>query len=181
MKNCPQTDTQSVYQHGICVKEHFFKLIVFLKTGHIDDGWRLPDWAHTYREQLLSSLLSEEIIEEYTIYHDCSKPYCLIIEDGKKHFPNHAERSYETWLSVGGDPQAAKLMKMDMIVHTMKADDVDEFTTHPEAITLLLAGLAEIHSNSKMFGGLESVSFKIKWKQINKMGRRICTKLFGDK
>jgi hypothetical protein len=36
-------------------------------------------------------------------------------------------------------------------------------------------------SNSKMFGGFSSVSFKIKYKHIDKTGKRICKKLFGDK
>lgn len=180
MQNCKQTETQSVYQHGVSVKEHIFELISFLKTNQVNEGWRLPAWIIDYRKQLLSSLLSEDIIEEYTIYHDCGKPYCLSIdEQGRRHFPNHAEVSYQTWLSVGGSIQAAKLMKMDMMIHTMKAVDIDEFIKHPEAITLLLAGLAEVHSNAKMFGGIESESFKIKWNQINKRGKVICSKLFG--
>jgi hypothetical protein len=67
---------------------------------------------------------------------------------------------------------------MDMMIHTMKSGDNDEFIKHPEAITLLLAGLAEVHSNAKMFGGTDSTSFKIKWNQINKRGKAICQKLF---
>jgi hypothetical protein len=62
----------------------------------------------------------------------------------------------------------------------MKAVEIDEFIKHPEAITLLLAGLAEVHSNAKMFGGIDSESFKIKWSQINKRGKAICRKLFGE-
>jgi len=117
---------------------------------------------------------------EYTLYHDCGKPYCLTYdENGKRHFPNHAEKSYQTWLSVDGDPQVAKLIKLDMVIHTLKADEVDDFIKHPEAITLLLAGLAEVHANAKMFGGMDSTSFKIKWNQINKRGKAICQKLFG--
>jgi hypothetical protein len=181
MKGTLQTESQSVYQHGVSVKEHIFELISFLKTGQIGTNWRMTTWMYDYREQLLASLLSEDIIEEYTIFHDCGKAYCLTIdENGKRHFPDHAEKSYQTWLNIGGSPQAAKLMKMDMIIHTMKAADIDEFIKHPEAITLLLAGLAEIHSNARMFGGIESESFKIKWSQINKRGKAICQKLFGD-
>ncbi|HEY5267668.1 MAG TPA: hypothetical protein VII94_00870 [Candidatus Saccharimonadales bacterium] len=181
MRLCPQTETQSVYQHGCSVKEHIFDLISYLKTGKIDEGWRLPIWMETYREQLLSALLPEDVIEEYTIFHDCSKPYCITIDaDGRRHFPNHAEKSGEKWLEIGGSEQVTKLMKMDMCIHTMKAADIDEFITHPEAITLLLAGLAEVHSNAKMFGGLDSESFKIKWSQINKRGKMICQKLFKN-
>ena len=180
MKNCPQTETQSVYQHGLSVKEHAFELIQMLKSGIEKPGWRLPDWFLVYRKQILNKLLPENLIEEYTIYHDCGKPYCLTIDDdGKRHFPNHAEQSKLTWLSVGGSEQAAKLMSMDMMIHTLKVTDIDEFIKHPEAVTLLLVGLAEIHSNAAMFGGIESVSFKIKWNQINKRGKLICKKLFN--
>jgi hypothetical protein len=179
MQDCQQSQGQSVYQHGLSVKEHIFQLIDYLKTGHISGDWRLPDWLTEYRQQLLSVLLPQDIIEEYTIYHDCGKPYCKSIdENGRTHFPNHADMSYQTWLEAGGSLQAAKLMKMDMIIHTMKACDIDEFIIHPEACTLLLAGLAEVHANAKMFGGLDSTSFKIKWNQINKRGKAICQKLF---
>jgi hypothetical protein len=181
MQGCPQTDNQTVYQHGVSVKEHIFELISFLKIGEISEGWRLTDWMVKYRKQILNTLLSESIIEEYAIFHDCGKPYCLTIdENGKRHFPNHAEVSYKTWLSVSDNQTVANLIRMDMKIHTMKASEIDKFIKHPEAITLLIAGLAEVHSNAKMFGGIESESFKIKWSQINKRGKAICQKLFGD-
>lgn len=180
MQNCSQTEGQSVYEHGISVKKHTFQLIDFLKTGQISGDWRLPDWLSEYSQQIFSVLLPQDIIEEYTIYHDCGKPYCKSVdENGRTHFPNHADVSYNTWLLVGGGCEAAKLMKMDMMIHTMKACDVDEFITHPEACSLLLVGLAEVHANAKMFGGIDSTSFKIKWNQINKRGKTICQKLFG--
>lgn len=180
MQQCPQTNTQSVYQHGLSVRDHLFELISFLETGTISNDWRLPTWMHEYREQLRSALLPKEVIEEYAIHHDCGKPYCLTIDErGRRHFTNHAETSYRKWLEVGGSSEAALLMKMDMDIHQLKAAGVEEFTQRPQAITLLLAGLAEVHSNAKMFGGLESESFKIKWNQINKRGKAICLKLYG--
>lgn len=179
MQQCQQTAGQSVYQHGVSVKEHIFQLIGYLETGEISGDWKLPDWLDEYRSQIVSVLLPQDIIEEYTIYHDCGKPYCKSVdENGRTHFSNHANVSSQKWLDVGGNPQAAELMKMDMIIHTMKAVEIDEFITHPESITLLLAGLAEVHANAKMFGGLDSTSFKIKWNQINKRGKKICQKLF---
>lgn len=182
MQTCEQSQGQSVYQHGISVKEHMFQLIEYLKTEQITGDWRLPVWLSEYRNQILGALLPELTIEEYTTFHDCGKPYCITYDaSGKKHFPNHAEVSYQTWLDIGGSDQAAKLMKMDMMIHTMKACHLDDFISHPEACTLLLAGLAEVHSNAKMFGGLSSDSFKIKWSQINKRGLAICKKLFGSK
>lgn len=181
MQSCEQTAGQSVYQHGVSVREHAIQIIQYLKTGIIEGDWKLPEWLDNYREQIFSALLPQDIIDEYTIYHDCGKPYCKSIdEEGRTHFPNHAEVSYKTWLGVGGSYAAAKLMKMDMIIHTMKATDIEEFITHPEAITLLLVGLAEVHSNAKMFGGIDSTSFKIKWNQINKRGKAICLKLFKE-
>lgn len=182
MKKCPQTDTQSVYQHGISVRDHLFKLIKILQGGPIEDNWKLPNWLFTYRQEILNSLLPEDILEEYSIYHDCSKPYCIQYdENGKKHFPNHAELSYKKWIEVGGNKIAAKLMKMDMMIHTIKSNEIDEFIKHPEAISLLLTGLAEILSNGKMFGGYDSTSYKIKYKQIDKRGRQLLTKLYGEK
>lgn len=61
-----------------------------------------------------------------------------------------------------------------MEIHLLKSDMVEEFCKDKKtALTLLLIGLCEIHSNSEMFGGIESTSFKIKWKAISKNGRRI--------
>lgn len=181
MQTCPQTDSQSVYQHGLSVRDHILELISFLRTGHIDEGWRLPTWMYEHQQKLLGALLPEDIIEEYTIFHDCGKPYCLTIDNlGKRHFPDHPEVSYRTWQTVSSNQTIANLIRMDMKIHTIKASEIDEFIQHPEAITLLLAGLAEVHSNAKMFGGIESESFKIKWNQINKRGKAICRQLFGS-
>jgi hypothetical protein len=125
--------------------------------------------------------LPEEIIKEYTIHHDCGKFYCKIIDDnGKQHFPNHAEVSAKLWLEIGGSKQAASLMGKDMIIHTMKAIDVDQFIKSPEAITLLIVGLAEIIANSQMFGGFTSTSFKIKYKHLDQRGKAITKKLYGE-
>lgn len=176
MQHCPQTEGQSVYQHGEAVRDRMRQLLHYLDTGELA-GWICPDWLGTYRTQLRGALMPRQVIDEYTLYHDCGKPYCP--SDGERKFPNHAEVSYRTWLGVGGSLSAARLMRMDMLVHTMKAEDVPSFCGQPEAATLLLAGLAEIHANAELFGGVNAVSFKIKWKQIDRRGRAICSHLFG--
>lgn len=182
MKNCLQTQNQSVYQHGISVRDHMFELIYYLESNIISNNWKLPQWIITYRTDLLKNLLSKDLIEEYTIFHDCSKPYCLYIdENGNRHFPNHAQLSGELWYKISGNKDVANLMSMDMDIHKLKSEQILEFASRPEAITLLLAGLAEIHSNSQMFGGIDSTSFKIKYKHIDKRGRAICKILYGDK
>ena len=181
MKVCQQSSNQSVYQHGLAVFNHTMWIIATLENGNKNSFYKIPDWMFQYRKDILQHIMSDDIIEEYTIHHDCGKPYCLTVdEDGKRHFPNHAEVSYRTWLEAGGNEQAARLMKMDMMIHTMKADEIDAFIKHPEAITLLIVALAEVHANGEMFGGFNSESFKIKWSQINRRGKVICKKLFGD-
>lgn len=96
-----------------------------------------------------------------------------IDENGKRHFPDHAQASEQVWLAAGGNRQAALLMAMDMDAHILKAEGIEEFASRPEAVTLLLAALAEVHSNAAMFGGATSDSFKIKAKHLDKRGRQV--------
>lgn len=178
MQNCLQSKSQTVYQHGESVQAYTLQLIEILKSGN-NPGWKLPDWLMTYRFKILERLYSEDIIKEYTLFHDCSKPYCKILDnEGRQHFPNHAERSYKIWLECGGHSEAAELMKQDMDIHLLKSDQIESFAERPQACTLLLAGLAEIKANSELFGGEESVSYKIKYKHIDKKGKAICKSLF---
>ncbi len=180
MKDCKQTEGQSVYEHGISVWEHTLKLINILKGIEVND-LKLPNWFFQYKEKILENLLSQEIIEEYTRNHDCGKFYCLQIdENGKRHFPDHANVSANVWLSAGGSAQAVNLMRLDMMCHTMRSKDVCEFVRLPEASTLLLVSLAEVISNAKLFGGFDSVGFKIKYKHLEKIGKKICQQLFEN-
>jgi hypothetical protein len=180
MKSCEQTKGQSIYEHCWSVWEYFQDLHNHLRYGNpLEYTWKLPDWIYTYKEELLEKLLYLDTIEEYLKFHDCSKPFIKTTDiNGKVHFPNHAEKSSEIWLQAGGSKQSAELIRMDMEIHTINADDLCEFCSREECITLLLSGLAEIHSNAEMFGGIGSTSFKIKWKQIDRRGRAICKKLF---
>ena len=63
----------------------------------------------------------------------------------------------------------------------MKAKDIDDFMKLDKWQVLLFAALSEIHSNASMFGGIESTSFKMKWKQLNKRGNAIIKKLNSEK
>lgn len=158
MKSCEQTSGQSVLQHGISVKNYTFDIVNHLRHNTpLKYEWKLPDWVYENRDLSLSSLPSDKTLKYYTVLHDCGKPYCLEIDsDGKKHFPNHADVSYKTFSEIFDDEVAADLIKHDMDIHL-----------------LLLVGLAEIHSNAKMFGGLDSTSLKIKWKNLNQRGKQI--------
>ena len=184
MLTCEQTQGQSVYQHGVSVRQHFFELIDSLENDHSLDGWRIPQWIHTYRDQILANLHDSETISNYTLYHDCGKPYCREVDDeGRVHFPNHAEISRDVWMNVGKDETVGLLIANDMIIHTATADEINQKLTIEwsikDSITLLIAAIAEIHSNAKMFGGIESNSFKSKWKKIDRRGKQICKHYFG--
>lgn len=137
--------------------------------------WQLPKWVcHANLEKLLS----DDILEKYTLFHDCGKPICKEVgEDGVTRFPNHATVSAKVWRDSGGCEQVARLIEMDMKIHTMKADEVSDFVKNPEAVSLLFAALAEIHANAELFGGLESTSFKIKYKQVDRRGAAIFREL----
>ena len=177
MQACEQTPGVSVLEHGQQVWARTVQLIEYLMTGVPPTDWRLPQWVEQYRRPLFRELAPDFIIREYTLFHDCGKPYCLATPERK--FPDHAQKSAETWISVGGNEWAADLMRRDMQIHTIKADGVESFAAYEWATTLMLVGLAEIHANAQMFGGLESQSFKIKCKQIDRRGRAICKHLFG--
>lgn len=175
MSNCEQFKGQSVLEHGISVSNYLFDLLDYLRNGTtLKYDWILPDWVTKHKDLILKSLPSDETLKLYTQFHDCGKPFCLTIdEDGKRHFPNHAQVSYQIFKQVFNDDIAADLILHDMDIHLLKSDGVESFSKHPYALTLLIVGLAEIHSNSQMFGGIGSTSFKIKLKSITQRGKQI--------
>ncbi len=182
MKNCPQTTNQSVYEHCISVYDHLFDLIGVLENKTPKYNWKLPNWFVENKQLIIDSLLSHDILAEYTKFHDIGKVFCRVVDaEGKQHFPDHAKVSEKVWLEYGGSVQVGKLIGMDMDIHQLKAVDIAEFTSRPEAVSLLLAGLSEVHSNSQLFGGIESISFKIKYKQIDKRGQAIINLLKAKK
>ncbi|KPM97651.1 hypothetical protein AOG25_14035 [Vibrio alginolyticus] len=94
-------------------------------------------------------------------------------DEGRRHFPDHAEVSYELWKSIHGESDIAWLIKHDMEIHLARAKDAERIADTKYWATQLLTGLAEVHANAAIFGGLESTSFKIKLKNLSKMGKRI--------
>lgn len=177
MLTCEQTQGQSVFQHGTSVREYTLQLINYLK-GDTLEGWVLPEWLEPNKEFILKNLHSENVIELYTQYHDCSKP-CVLVTDaeGKRHFPNHASVSGYIWGLFHDNKTVKKLIENDMVLHTASSEEVDlklkEEWSIKDACTLLIVSLAEIHSNAIMFGGISSVSFKIKWKKLLQRGKKV--------
>lgn len=173
MEQCPQTPSQSVLDHGRSVLKHYDELIAHLRDGaELPTWWRVPAWAYT--PGLLEHLFPVEVMREYIEFHDAGKVVTRVVDaDGKQHFPGHAEATEKIWLAVGGDPRSARLMGMDMDAHLLKGDGIEEFASRPEAVSLLITALAEVHSNAAMFGGVDSTSFKIKAKHLDKRGKQV--------
>ena len=189
MENCEQFPGVSVFQHGEAVYSAYEQLINHLFHGApLPEGWRIPEWAYDLSDipnELMQDDLSQ-IIRTYLIWHDCGKPFCLtlektVLEDGtvltRRHFPNHAQISHDVWLKINGDDERnkriAELMRHDMDFHTLKSEGIPAFKALKDYRILMLAGLAEIHANAEMFGGLDSDNFKIKAKHMAKRGKQI--------
>lgn len=186
MLKCEQTQGQSVYQHGVSVKHYFDTLTHTLDISAPLPNWKIPSWLETYKDKILCNLHDREIISMYLLFHDSGKPFCREVDaGGKVHFPNHAQVSKTVFLDAGGNAVAANLIGWDMVLHSESSEEIQkrcemEWTVQ-DACTLLLAALSEIHSNVKLFGNnVDSTSFKIKWKQIDRRGKQICNHYFKD-
>lgn len=175
MHSCKQFKGQSVLEHGLSVKNHTFDLINHLKFNkELKYTWKLPNWVYENRAFILDNLTNLSNIKMYTVLHDCGKPYCHTIdEEGKSHFKNHAEISYTIFKKLFDNEDVADMIRDDMKIHTLKSEDLCQFCESKHAVTSLIVGLAEVHSNAKMFGGLDSINFKIKYKHIEKRGKQI--------
>lgn len=173
MRQTEQTAGMSVLQHGVLVARYFDDLRVHVLEGApLTFHWRLPAWATS--PLLWQQLMPLPVIRQYQIYHDAGKPICRQQDEhGRFHFPHHAAISAALWLRMTGDPTVSRLMAMDMELHTMSAADVTAFAKEPEAATLLLTALSEIHANASMFGGIDSDSFKMKFKHLDRRGKAL--------
>jgi len=180
MKNTIQFKDISVFKHGELVNCEFLKIYNYLISNNLK---YLPnkyhDWLINNRQFILNELNKFKLTDilEYQLMHDCGKPYCIKIENGKSHFPNHANVSANIYSKISNNNLIINCIKDDMYIHLIKANDVDDFITKPHYIILLITGLAELYANAQMFGGMDSISFKIKYKQILKRGRKILNKV----
>lgn len=177
MRQTEQTKGMNVLAHGLQVARYFDDIYQHITQQRpLRYDWKLPEWV--YSPILWQSLLPIAVLRRYHIYHDAGKPYCRTVdEEGNARFPEHAKKSEEVWLRITGETDVAKLMGMDMDIHLLKGNDVDAFANKKEAASLLLTGLAEVHANASLFGGIDSTSFKIKFKQLNRRGNAITKKL----
>ena len=192
MEACEQAPGYSVRQHCQDVYNRYLAIRDYMWGDPIPPEWRIPSWVH---DPLVSEhLLDDDVVHPYLLWHDCGKPFCREVDDaGRQHFPNHAAHSVIVWVEMcvsqrmatpgalwdldADEVQTAKLIKMDMDAHCLSPEQVPEFAARPEAVTLLLAAVAEVHANAAMFGGYESTSFKIKIKHLERRGRQVLSEI----
>mgnify|MGYP003633991569 CR=1 FL=1 len=176
MKETLQTEGLTVYEHGESVWEYTKKII----SGDFNK-LKLPDWFKENHRFIVNNLHDIKDVKDYNIYHDCGKPFCLEIDsDGKRHFKNHAQISKETWLKISDNQVVADLIGYDMALHSDNADTIKSYDWDIKtAFTLLVTAFAEIHSNAEMFGGIDSISFKMKWKTLDRRGKMLM-KMFNE-
>jgi hypothetical protein len=68
--------------------------------------------------------------------------------------------------------QLNELVLNDMKIHKVRACNFEDFIKTPNLITHIIVGYAELMANSKMFGGKDSDSFKIKYKNYEKFTKK---------
>lgn len=156
--------------HGVSVMHKARKLV-----NKDISGFVLPDWLKDNLEYIIQTAHDWKIIKRYTIWHDCGKPFCRTVDsEGKQHFDGHARKSQEVFDSIIDNKIVSNLIANDMVLHTAKSDELNSFQfSKADWATLILVSFAELHANADMFGGTESVSFKIKYKQLDKRGKQI--------
>lgn len=176
MHECNQTVGMTIFQHGEMVAKYFEDIYFHISKGTpLELDWNLPVNLIDWYKVRISSLEEFGILHTYAVYHDCGKPYCLTIdEQGKRHFPNHAQVSYDTWIQATGDEQIGWYILHDMDMHVLRGDCLDQLLKDSRSLDLLLMAYSEIHANASMFGGIESTSFKIKKKKLDKAFKKAC-------
>ena len=186
MMDCEQTKGQNVLQHGRSVREHYFALVDHL-NGRVDlsqtSNWKIPGWVDEYKDRIKTVLPPRYVMDRYLTLHDSGKPAVREVdEEGKVHFPNHSQSSEKTYRETFADEAnetVAYLIAHDMDAHMLKAAGMEEFAKQTTAVAQMLAALSEVTSNAAMFGGTDSTSFKIKFKQIDQRGKALMKILFS--
>jgi hypothetical protein len=170
MRNTEQTQGQNILQHGLSVWDYIRRLL-----DKDYEGFKLPKWWSEYESRIYGNLHTRKQIKHYCIHHDMGKPDCLVIDEaGRKHFPNHAEISADLWDSTFPKRKVEGcLIRNDMLFHEASDEEIIRKRLSTATIcTLILSALAELHSNARMFGGIDSDSFKIKFKRFEKRAKK---------
>lgn len=180
MNDTFQFENITIYVHGEMVHDSYLKLINALNNNN--EAY-LQKWTGGFSEDFKDLLLENQYdmntMQQYHIYHDCGKPYCRTIdENGRQHFADHAKVSKEVYEQYFDNATIASLIENDMQFHTLKGEELSSWLETNKNNKKFLASLyltawSEIIANSSMFGGEESISFKIKKKALIKAGKKL--------
>lgn len=102
-----------------------------------------------------------------------------IDDQGRVHYLGHEEASCDYWLRhFPKKVEVSWLILNDMFFHTCSSKELESCKLNiKDLCTLWLVSLAEINANATLFGGVDSTSFKIKFKQIKQRGKQLCQML----
>lgn len=181
MHSTYQFEGIDMLEHGLMVHNSYKQLLSAMKNEELDflEKWLGNAFINKdFSAMLLENQYSIENMENYHIYHDCGKPYCRVIEDGKQHFPNHAIKSAEIYNQYFDNQAIADLILNDMAFHTLKSEQLIMWLHENKdrkyfLCSLYLTAWSEIIANSTMFGGADSTSFKIKKKTLINAGKKL--------
>jgi hypothetical protein len=170
MLTCFQFKDMNMLDHGLAVHKKYEDIWLYLQRGTCPScHWDIPDDTFKRLMNIMPRTLNPTDAKNYCVYHDCGKHLVEYYDDkGRKHFPDHANKSADRWKECGGDELTEHLIRSDMLLHTCKGENLKALKNHSEIETLLITAWAEIHANAEMFGGIQSTSFKIKKKQLIK-------------
>ena len=176
MQECEQGHGVSVFQHGVDVAYRYADLARYIAGAKCNLQWPRLEQALPMLQALAEHAMQPADVSRYQIYHDCGKPFCRVVdEDGRAHFPDHANISAAVWQSLyPTDTTGHTLIKYDLHPHTAKGVELDEFCALELAPTLMLTAWAALYANAELlFGGVESDSFKMKFKRLLRLSKRI--------
>lgn len=163
MCDCYQFENINMFQHGEMVFSEYQRIVN--GTTDFDIPPRLKELIKT------KELLPRFTTTTYQLFHDCGKPLCRTIDrHGGVHYYDHAQVSARQIEHIFGKEEhdLIFLVEHDMDYHTKKTEELRELSNTKYGFTLYLTAWAEINANSTMFGGKDSVSYKIKKKKLIK-------------
>lgn len=182
MKETYQFENIDMLMHGEMVFNEYQKILNAIENKNEEYFKNIGfafDWE--FIEKLKSLQYDYKTMESYQIYHDCGKHLSKNIdENGKTHYPNHAEHSSNLYGKYFNNEIAKELILKDLNFHTFNSENMIQWIKEENKKTLAslyLTAWAEILANASMFGGFESESFKIKRKKLIQHGKKLKEKL----
>lgn len=182
MKNTFQFENIDMLMHGKMVFHEYENLLKMINEKNMNYFNSLGFKVELdFLEKLKYFQHDYDKMKSYHIYHDCGKHLSKTIDqNGKIHYAQHATYSSKLYNEYFNNAVSQDLILKDMNFHILKSEELKEWIFSEDKKTLCslyLTALSEILANSKMFGGIEGESFKIKRKKLIKSGKILISRL----